>query len=571
MPPNVAPLDLRDFLCVAPALVLALWGLVVIAADLGRFRRLDPAARRVACGRATLVGVGLALASAVFLAWADALAQSDAPRLTALFGESLGGYLARADGLIFFGTLARGLAVDVLNVLFLVLLAMVVWMSTSYGFTDDLGEYFALMLWATVGMMLLSAAEELATLFIALETTTICLYLATAFERSRRRSAEAGLKYFVYGSVSSALFLYGLSLVYGLAGSTYFDAIGRVLRGGEAGLAGNLAGASALLLLLVGFGFKVAVVPFQQWAPDVYEGAPAPVAAWVATGSKVASFVAMLKVFVHALGPWSHPSEGLMGPGWLGVVVAVAAATMTYGNFAALAQKDLKRMLAYSSIAHAGYMLVGVAAASVSTEGPASAGAVVYYLIVYALANVGAFAVAAWLARDKGTEAIADLDGLAGRSPWLAVCITILMLSLIGVPPFAGFFGKLYVFMEALRQEPSNARIVLTWLVALGLFNSVVSAFYYVRVLKAMYLREPSGRPIEPARPALALPIAAAAVLVTVLGVVPGPLVDLSRSVAVPMLTAGRLDAPAADDVPAPAPPAEKPPGVAWRPETPTD
>lgn len=571
MPSNVVPLDIRDFLCVAPAVVLAVWGLVVVAADLGRFRRLDRDARRIACGRTTLVGVGLALASAVFLAWVDALAQSDAYRLTDLFGESLGGYFARTDGLIFFGTLARGLATDVLNVLFLLLLAMVVWMSTAQDFTDDVGEYFALMLWATVGMLLLAASEELATLFVALETTTICLYLATAFERSRRRSAEAGLKYFVYGSVSSALFIYGLSLVYGLAGSTYFDAIGRVLRGGDAGLAGNLTGASALLLLLVGFGFKVSAVPFQQWAPDVYEGAPAPVAAWIATGSKVASFVAMLKVFVHALGPWSHPSNQVMGPGWLGVVVAVAAVTMTYGNFAALAQTNLKRMLAYSSIAHAGYMLVGVAAASVSTEGPASAGAVIYYLIVYSLANVGAFAIAAWLARDKGTEEIADLNGLAGRSPILAVCIGILMLSLIGVPPFAGFFGKLYVFMEALRQGPSGSRIVLTWLVALGLFNSVVSAFYYVRVLKAMYLREPSGRPLQPARPALALPIALAAVLMTAMGVIPGPLVELSRSVAVPMMTARRLDAPAIDDVPAPAPPAQKPPGVAWRSETPTD
>jgi NADH-quinone oxidoreductase subunit N len=268
----------------------------------------------------------------------------------------------------------------------------------------------------------------------------------------------------------------------------------------------------------------------------------------------VAGFLVMLKVFVHAMGPWSHPTNSVMGPGWLGLVAVVAGVTMTYGNLAALAQTNFKRMLAYSSIAHAGYLLVGVAAASVSTEGPTSAGAVVYYLVVYALANLGAFAVAAWLARDKGTEAIADLAGLGGRSPFLAVCVGVLMFSLIGVPPFAGFFGKLYIFMEAMRQGPSDARIILTWLVALGLLNSVVSAFYYVRVLKVMYLREPSGRPIEPAKPALALPIVATAALVTVLGVFPGPLVELSRAVAFPMLTARRLDAPAADDLPAPAP-----------------
>ncbi len=544
MPPNVAPLDLRDFLCVAPAVVLAFWGLVVVGLDLGRFRRLETEARRLACGRATLVGVGLALGSALALAWIDATAQTDAPRLVALFGDSLGEYLARTDGLVFFGTVARGLAVDALNVVFLGLLAMVVWMSTAYRFTDDQGEYYALMLWATVGMMLMAAAEELATLFVALETTTLCLYLATAFERSRRRSPEAGLKFFVYGSVSSALFLYGLSLVYGLTGTTYFDAIGRALRDGGEGLAGNLAGVAALLLMLAGFGFKVSAAPFHQWAPDAYEGAPAPVAAWIASGSKVAGFVAMLKVFAHALGPWSHPSASVMGPGWLGVVAVVATASMTYGNFAALVQTDYKRMLAYSSIAHAGYLLVGVAAASVSADGAASAGAMLYYLIVYALANVGAFAAAVWLARDKGTEAIADLNGLAGRSPLLALAIAVLMLSLVGVPPFAGFFGKLYVFMEALRQGPSDARIVLTWLVAVGLFNSVVSAFYYFRVMKAMYLREPSDPPLRPARSAIALPIAATAALVTVLGVASEPLVDVCRSIAVPMLTASPLESP---------------------------
>nr|WP_303652523.1 NADH-quinone oxidoreductase subunit N [Paludisphaera mucosa] len=546
---------------------MAFWGFVVVAADLARFHRLDAAARRLALGRLTLTGVGIALGFASILLGIDSLAQSDSPRLEWIFGPSLGTYFARTDGLIFVGTLARGLPTDVLNVLFLVLLGMVVWMSTAYAFTDDLGEYFALLLWATVGMMLLAASEELATLFIALETMTICLYLMAGFEKTRRRSPEAGLKYFVYGSVSSALFLYGLSFVYGLTGTTYFDAVGRVLMSGPspAGLAGNLVGGAALLLMLVGFGFKIAAVPFHSWAPDVYEGAPAPVAAWIATGSKIASFVALLKVFLHALGGWSHPSKEVMGPGWLGVVIVMAAATMTYGNFAALAQKNFKRMLAYSSIAHAGYLLVGVAAASVSAEGPSAAGAVLYYLVVYAFANVGAFAVAAWLARDRGDDTIGDLDGLSRRSPILALCIVVLMLSLIGVPPFGGFFGKLYIFMEALRQGPSGSRIVLTWLVALGLFNSVVSAFYYVRVLKAIYLREPKGKPLQPAEAALAWPIALSAVVVTALGVAPGPLVDVMKSIAQPMLTAARLETPAAAaaDV--------RPRPVAWAPPSRTE
>ena len=175
-------------------------------------------------------------------------------------------------------------------------------------------------------------------------------------------------------------------------------------------------------------------------------------AAWIATGSKLASFVAMMKVFLHALLPWSNPSTSILGPGWIGIVAVIAAVTMTYGNFAALAQRNLKRMLAYSSIAHAGYILVGVAAVSVSTADSKAAAAVLYYLIVYAFANVGAFAAAAWLVRDKDSDDIDDLNGLGYQEPLLAVCILVLMLSLIGIPPLAGFFGKLYVFMEALNQ-----------------------------------------------------------------------------------------------------------------------
>ena len=212
-----------------------------------------------------------------------------------------------------------------------------------------------------------------------------------------------------------------------------------------------------------------------------------------------------------------------MGPGWLGVIAVVAAVTMTYGNFAALAQRNFKRMLAYSSIAHAGYMLVGVAAASVSTRGAEAAGAVLYYLVVYAFTNVGAFAVAAWLVRDKKTDDIDDLNGLGFQSPLLAVCIVILMLSLIGIPPFAGFFGKLYMFMEALNQDGGQARLTLIGLVALGLFNSVVSAFYYVRVLKAMFLREPSGKlRLGAAERSIEIPIVIGALVAIVFGLFPG-------------------------------------------------
>jgi NADH-quinone oxidoreductase subunit N len=412
-------------------------------------------------------------------------------------------------------------------------------------------------------MMLLTAAEELVTLFLTLETMTICLYLSTALEKTRRRSAEGGLKYFVYGSVSSALFLFGLSMVYGMTGTTQLKAIYTLLHSapGPTGLAGNVAGATAILLMMVGFGFKVAAVPFHQWAPDAYEGAPAPVTAWIATGSKLASFIALMKVFLHALLPWSSPTTSVMGPGWIAIVAVIAAVTMTFGNFAALAQRNLKRMLAYSSIAHAGYILVGVAAVSVSAKGAEAAGAVLYYLIVYAFANVGAFAVAAWLVRDKNTDEIDDLNGLGFQEPLLATCILVLMLSLIGIPPLAGFFGKLYVFMEALREENEGQRVTLIWLVALGLFNSVVSAFYYVRVLKAMFLRPPGAKRLGPASRAIALPIVLGTLVVIVFGVMPGSLMSVMQAAAVPMLT-DSVVIPENSKYLAPRPPVQLPPGA---------
>ncbi len=538
MDPNLPSVDFRDFWQLAPAIVLSVWGLVVLLADLALAGRISGTDRRRTIGWLTLVGVALALLAALGLIQVQQLARAGT---ASWLSPSLAEYFRTSSGPIFLGTLSADLQTAVFNVVFITLLGLVVWLSMAWSFTEDWGEYFALLTWATVGMMLLAASEELVTLFLTLETMTICLYLSTAFEKTRRRSAEGGLKYFVYGSVSSALFLFGLSLLYGLTGTTQFEAIREVLASSgpvSKGLSGNVAGATALLLMLVGFGFKVAAVPFHQWAPDAYEGAPAPVTALIATGSKLASFVALMKVFLHALQPWSHPSNELLGPGWLGVIAIVSAVTMTYGNFAALAQRNFKRMLAYSSIAHAGYMLVGVAAASVSTRGPEAAGSVLFYLVVYAFANVGAFAVAAWLVRDKKTDEIDDLNGLGMQSPLLAICILVLMLSLIGIPPFAGFFGKLYMFMEALNQQHSETRLTMMGLVALGLMNSVVSAFYYVRVLKAMFLREPGGsRRLGLAGRSVEIPIAIGTLVVVFFGIYPGPLISVMQAAAVPMLT----------------------------------
>jgi NADH-quinone oxidoreductase subunit N len=300
-------------------------------------------------------------------------------------------------------------------------------------------------------------------------------------------------------------------------------------------------------MVLVGFGFKVAAVPFHQWAPDAYEGAPAPVSAWIAAGSKLASFAALAKVLVEGLSTWGTRPGDYTAPGWVGILAILAAISMTYGNYAALVQKNLKRMLAYSSIAHAGYLLVGVLAASISISGRESMGSVLYYLIFYAFATAGGFALAAWLARDLESDEIDDLAGLGRREPLLGFSIVVLMLSLIGMPPLAGFFGKLFMFMEAINTRESD-RLTMIWLVALGLFNSVVSAFYYVRVLKVMYLREPQAGRAPLAAPGVAVrwSIGVATLLVILFGLVPTPVIDSMKAASIQMLTPGNTLTPTA-------------------------
>lgn len=544
MPMLVSPPNFADFVHLAPEIILCVWGLFIVCLDVAALRRRSSDARRTILGAATIVGTLLALAS-VFV-----------PELLA----SQGGASVFEESL-FHGSILSGPLVGRLNALVLVLLAFVIGLSMAWNFTEHWGEYYALMLWAGAGMMLLIASEEMLTLFLTLEMMTICLYIVTAFEKDKRRSAEGGLKYFVYGSVSSALFLFGLSLLYGLTGTTRLEGIGQALTSasGSFGLEGNLAGALAVLLVLVGFGFKISAVPFHQWAPDAYEGAPAPVTAWLATGSKLASMVALMKVLVQALGPYAHGADDLASPGWVGIVALISALTMTYGNFAALAQKNLKRMLAYSSIAHAGYMLVGVLAMVVST-GHRAAGAVLFYLVVYSVANIGAFAVAVWIFRDKGSDEIEDLNGMGLRYPLLATCVLLLMLSLIGLPGLAGFMGKLFMFSEAINGGDGRHRLTFLWLVGLGLMNSVVSAFYYVRVLRAMFLRPASGAPLNAPTATVRLALVGSTLVVVAFGLYPRPLARETLAMADSRMfvvgggSARRLLVSATPTVPTPAP-----------------
>src|SRR6266487_121782 len=348
------------------------------------------------------------------------------------------------------------------------------------------GEYLALVLFATVGLMLLVGSEELLMIFIGLELLGLSLYVMTAFDKSDLRSAEAGLKYFLFGSTSSAFTLFGISLIYGMSGTT-----------GLAAISAKLATASVqpllavgIVMTLVGFAFKIAAAPFHLWAPDAYQGAPVPSAAFIASGSKVASFVVLGKIVLIGFAPL-HGNAGwhAMVAGWSPVLAALSALSIFVGNLVALAQSNVRRLLAYSAVAHAGYTLIGLVAGD--RDGFSAA---LFYATIYAITLVGAFGVVAMVRRETGGDDFSNFRGLASRSPLLAGCMSVFMLSLAGIPPLAGFFGKFYLFSAALRAGANNG---LLWLVAVALLGSFISLYYYLMVLKAIFVDEPAFPPVR--------------------------------------------------------------------------
>jgi NADH-quinone oxidoreductase subunit N len=413
-----------------------------------------------------------------------------------------------------------------LNLVILTAAALAILFSVEYTARTGLalGEYYTLLLLSTAGMMLMAAAINLMTLFLALEILSIALYVLVGLNRAELRSAEAALKYFLLGAFASGFLLYGMALIYGQAGTTALDGI----RDHVASLGGEFPAllAVGLGLMIVGFGFKVALVPFQMWTPDAYQGAPTSVTAFMSVGAKAAGFAALGRVVLYAFG---DPAPGLSLYGeWVWVLAVLAALTMTVGNLAALRQSNLKRMLAYSSIAHAGYILVGLAAGN-----ELGTSAVLFYLFAYAFMNVGAFAILIAVGRfessTEGGETLDDFAGLGARRPGLAAAMTLFMLSLAGVPPLAGFLAKLNVFSAAVQAG-------LVWLAVIGVINSVVSAYYYLRVVVFMYMKE--GAPAEAAPLCLALQVGVgiAAVAIVVLGLWPGPILDLARLTAAALL-----------------------------------
>jgi NADH-quinone oxidoreductase subunit N len=327
--------------------------------------------------------------------------------------------------------------------------------------------------------MLLVGSEELLMIFIGLELLGLSLYVMAAFDKSDVRSAEAGLKYFLFGSTASAFTLFGISLIYGLSGSTGLAAISEKLA--SASVQPLLA--TGIIMTLVGFAFKIAAAPFHLWAPDAYQGAPIPSAAFIASGSKVASFVVLAKIVLVGFGP-VHGSSAwhTMIAGWSPVLAVLAALSILIGNLVALAQTNVRRLLAYSAVAHSGYTLLGLVAGS--RDGFS---AMLFYVIVYAITLVGAFGVVAIVRNETGGDDFKNFYGLSSRAPLLAGCMTVFMLSLAGIPPLAGFFAKFYLFSAALR---AGGNYGLFWLIALALFGSFVSLYYYLIVLKAIFVDE---------------------------------------------------------------------------------
>jgi len=374
------------------------------------------------------------------------------------------------------------------------------------------GEFYLLLLVSTIGMSLMAASADLVMLFLAIETTSIPLYILAGFYKQDNKSTEAGYKYFLFGAMTSAVMLYGFSLIYGFTGTTDIYAITEMVVSGEVAL--TLA-IGTLILVMVGFGFKISVVPFHFWAPDVYEGAPTPVAGFLSTASKAAGFAVLMRVLLTV---YADPD---VIPYWVIVVAALSVFSMTLGNALAIPQKNIKRLLAYSSIAHAGYALIGVAA--LSELGITS---VVFYIVVYMITNLAAFGVVAAFWRISGSDQISDYAALSRRSPKLALIMLVTFLSLAGMPPLGGFVAKFFVFAAAV-----NAGLV--WLAIIGVLNAIVGLYYYMIVLKVIYLyrSEEEDKPIPVTRPyALALTVLVVGIIL--LGTLFGPWADWSARAA---------------------------------------
>jgi NADH-quinone oxidoreductase subunit N len=377
-------------------------------------------------------------------------------------------------------------------------------------------EYYALLITATIGFSLMAASTDLIMAYVAFETASISSYALSGFFTHSRRSTEAGMKYFVYGAFTTAIMLYGMSMIYGVTGQTNLYVIGSLLTSGEQLASVQPVILLAAVLILVGFGFKISIVPYHFWAPDVYEGSPTPFTGFLSTASKAAGFALLLRVFLAGtFGPVDPSSV------WWAMLVAISIITMTLGNFVAIFQTNIKRMLAYSSIAQAGYALIGLV--TLSQDG---SGATMFYLLMYVFTNIAAFGVIILVSNVTGSDDIKDLNGLNRRSPMLALVMTLAMLSLAGIPPTAGFFGKFFLFKSAVD-------VGLWWLALIGILNAFVGLYYYLSIIKNMYLyRSEEDDVAIPVSRAAVIGLGVAVFFILYLGISAGPAYELTRQAA---------------------------------------
>jgi NADH-quinone oxidoreductase subunit N len=477
-----------DYVRILPVLVLSIFGIVVMVLD----PLVDEEKSQKTLGWIGFFGTLAALASTWYMAQSPGLAFSN---------------IIRVDSFsVFFTFLVIAIA------------AVVILSSFEYMAAQRIraGEYYALILFSVVGMVLMSSAVELVMIFIGLEISSISTYILAGFRRNEASSAESSLKYFLLGSFATAFFLYGVALMFGATGSTNIDIISQKLQSGPV----EIMVYAAMALMFVGLGFKVAIAPFHVWTPDVYEGAPAPVVGFMSTAPKAAAFAVLLRV-VFAIN----------APGRFWFLWVAAALSMTLGNVGALVQNNVKRLLAYSSIAHAGYLLVAFA---MSTPDNSATGisAAMFYTAAYAAMNVGAFAVVSHFANaGERYVTLEDYEGLGRSSPLLAATLTIFLLSLIGIPMTGGFFAKFYVFSAALRAN-------LVWLTLIGVLNSAIGAYYYLRIIVVMYMRESrKDVPVAPISLSLAIALAVSVFATLYLGILPNRVLQNAQHSAQDLLS----------------------------------
>jgi len=436
--------------CAAPETILALTALTVLFVDLSGMRSVDQRYRRLVAAALTAVGCVAGLFWTVF---------------------------ASGEGQLPAGILVVDPLSQFTRQVILVLTLLAVGLAAGSELGNHIGEFFCLLVLAVIGMMLMAGAENLLMIFVAVELSSLSLYVLTAFNKSSAPGSEAALKYFLFGGVAAAFLLFGFSLLYGLTGTVEL----RLLAGSLADGADPLI-LVAMVMVAIGLGFKIAAVPFHLWAPDAYQAAPLPAAVLIATGSKVAAFCLLAKVMVFGLaGLGGSGAWRAMQPGWISLLAFLAVFSMIFGNLAALAQSSVKRLLAYSAVAHAGYALLGVAADSSS-----GVAALMYYVSTYSLATLGAFGFLILVEGQRGDTSLADLRGLGRKAPFASLCMMIFLLSLAGIPPLAGFFGKFYVFAAILEGTPEGWGNL--WLVIVGVIMSTVSLYYYLQVLKSLFV-----------------------------------------------------------------------------------